>query len=140
MKSVRPEDLASAIRQCFVHSVFFAPAPAGLRDVSSTARDDPRRPKAVPALEDAVQALADNGVHPLTRREREILTLVSEGLQNADIAQQLWITEQTVKFHLTNIYRKLGVSNRTQASRWAIVHVRAVAGQPSGSDASESEG
>jgi DNA-binding CsgD family transcriptional regulator len=34
----------------------------------------------------------------------------------------LWVTEQTVKFHLSNIYRKLGVSNRTEASRWAQLH------------------
>ena len=34
----------------------------------------------------------------------------------------LWVTEQTVKFHLSNIYRKLDVSNRTEASRWALVH------------------
>jgi DNA-binding CsgD family transcriptional regulator len=56
---------------------------------------------------------------PLTRRESEILALISQGLPNAEIARRLWISEQTVKFHLTNIYRKLGVSNRTQASRWA---------------------
>jgi DNA-binding NarL/FixJ family response regulator len=35
------------------------------------------------------------------------------------VARKLWVTEQTVKFHLSNIYRKLGVSNRTAASRWA---------------------
>jgi ATP/maltotriose-dependent transcriptional regulator MalT len=34
----------------------------------------------------------------------------------------LWVTEQTVKFHLSNIYRKLDVANRTEASRWAQVH------------------
>ena len=34
----------------------------------------------------------------------------------------LWVTEQTVKFHLSNIYRKLGVANRTEASRWAQRH------------------
>jgi DNA-binding CsgD family transcriptional regulator len=34
----------------------------------------------------------------------------------------LWVTEQTVKFHLSNIYRKLNVSNRTEASRWAQLH------------------
>ena len=55
----------------------------------------------------------------MTRREREILTLVAEGRSNAAIARQLWVTEQTVKFHLSNIYRKLGVANRTAASRWA---------------------
>jgi DNA-binding CsgD family transcriptional regulator len=55
----------------------------------------------------------------LTRRELEILRLMSEGLSNAELARMLWVTEQTVKFHLSNIYRKLGVANRTEASRWA---------------------
>jgi DNA-binding CsgD family transcriptional regulator len=50
------------------------------------------------------------------------LTLVAEGHSNAQLARMLWVTEQTVKFHLSNIYRKLNVSNRTEASRWAQVH------------------
>src|SRR2546429_302687 len=45
--------------------------------------------------------------------------LVGEGHSNAALARMLWVTEQTVKFHLSNIYRKLGVANRTEASRWA---------------------
>ena len=56
---------------------------------------------------------------PLTRRETEILRLTAEGYSNAQMAKMLWVTEQTVKFHLSNIYRKLDVSNRTEASRWA---------------------
>ena len=59
---------------------------------------------------------------PLTEREREILMLVAEGYTNSRIAGQLWVTEQTVKFHLSNTYRKLGVANRTEASRYAHVH------------------
>jgi DNA-binding NarL/FixJ family response regulator len=58
----------------------------------------------------------------LTRRELEILRLVAEGHSNAKLARMLWVTEQTVKFHLSNIYRKLDVANRTEASRWAQVH------------------
>jgi DNA-binding NarL/FixJ family response regulator len=57
----------------------------------------------------------------LTAREREILMLVAYGLTNAKIGRELWVTEQTVKFHLSNIYRKLGVANRTEASRYAHV-------------------
>ena len=53
----------------------------------------------------------------LTARELEILRLVSEGYTNGHIARELWVTEQTVKFHLSNTYRKLGVANRTEASR-----------------------
>jgi DNA-binding NarL/FixJ family response regulator len=61
------------------------------------------------------------GPWPLTSREREVLCAAAEGHSNAQIGRQLWVTEQTVKFHLSNIYRKLGVSNRTEASRCAIV-------------------
>jgi DNA-binding NarL/FixJ family response regulator len=75
------------------------------------------------AAADAAQSMV--GGEDLTAREREILTLVSEGLTNATIGKQLWVTEQTVKFHLSNIYRKLGVSNRTEASRF--VHTGASA-------------
>jgi DNA-binding NarL/FixJ family response regulator len=59
---------------------------------------------------------------PLTAREREILCAVAQGHTNARIGRELWVTEQTVKFHLSNIYRKLGVSNRTEASRYALMN------------------
>ena len=58
----------------------------------------------------------------LSGREREVLSLVAAGSTNREIAQKLWVTEQTVKFHLSNIYRKLGVANRTEASNYAHVH------------------
>jgi DNA-binding NarL/FixJ family response regulator len=58
----------------------------------------------------------------LTDRELEVLRLVAAGAPNNRIAAQLWITEQTVKFHLSKVYRKLGVSNRTEASHHAYVH------------------
>jgi DNA-binding NarL/FixJ family response regulator len=56
----------------------------------------------------------------LTERELSILEAVARGLSNQAISGELWITEQTVKFHLTNIYRKLGVSSRTEAARYAL--------------------
>ena len=62
------------------------------------------------------------GHDTLTPRELEILRLVAGGASNGLIARQLWVTEQTVKFHLSNVYRKLGVANRTQASHYAHVH------------------
>ena len=58
----------------------------------------------------------------LTDRETAILQALARGLSNAEIAKELWVTEQTVKFHLTNIYRKLGAKNRTQATRIAQQH------------------
>ena len=58
----------------------------------------------------------------LTVRELEILSLAASGLPNGRIAKRLWVSEQTVKFHLSNIYRKLDVANRTEAARWAQVN------------------
>ncbi len=58
----------------------------------------------------------------LTERELEILLLVASGSSNPRIAAKLWVSEQTVKFHLSNTYRKLGVRNRTEASHYA--HMR----------------
>lgn len=59
---------------------------------------------------------------PLTTRELEVLGLVAAGATNGDIARTLWVTEQTVKFHLSNVYRKLQVGNRTEASHYAHVN------------------
>jgi DNA-binding NarL/FixJ family response regulator len=57
----------------------------------------------------------------LTSRELEVLQLVAGGATNGEIARTLWVTEQTVKFHLSNVYRKLDVGNRTEASHYAHV-------------------
>jgi DNA-binding NarL/FixJ family response regulator len=54
---------------------------------------------------------------PLTTKELVVLQAAGRGLSNKLIANELWVSEQTVKFHLSNTYRKLGVSNRTQAVR-----------------------
>jgi DNA-binding NarL/FixJ family response regulator len=64
---------------------------------------------------------------PLTDRELEILRLVAQGHTNARIARELWVTEKTVKFHLSNTYRKLGVANRTEASRYMYMNELAAA-------------
>ena len=58
----------------------------------------------------------------LSEREVAMLRTLALGLSTSAIGRELWITEQTVKFHLTNIYRKLGVENRTQATRVAYEH------------------
>jgi DNA-binding NarL/FixJ family response regulator len=65
---------------------------------------------------------ADRADPPLSRRELEVLKLVAGGATNGEIARKLWVTEQTVKFHLSNVYRKIGVANRTEASRYAHVN------------------
>lgn len=67
---------------------------------------------------------------PLTARELEVLQLLAGGSTNGEIARQLWVTEQTVKFHLSNVYRKLGVANRTEASHYAHVNGMVATTQP----------
>lgn len=56
----------------------------------------------------------------LTNRELDILRLIAKGLSNKNIAERLYISEKTVKNHITNIFRKLGVEDRTQAALFAI--------------------
>ena len=53
----------------------------------------------------------------LTRRQREILSLVGAGLSNRDIAARTGLTEGTVKLHVSNILKRLGARNRTEAAR-----------------------
>jgi DNA-binding NarL/FixJ family response regulator len=59
------------------------------------------------------------GEFALSERETAVLDAVARGLSNREIGRELWISEQTVKFHLRNVYRKLGVSSRTEAARYA---------------------
>jgi two-component system, NarL family, response regulator LiaR len=58
----------------------------------------------------------------LTERELAVLQALAQGQSNKEIARSLWLAEQTVKFHLTNIYRKLDVRGRTEAVHWAYHH------------------
>jgi DNA-binding NarL/FixJ family response regulator/signal transduction histidine kinase len=58
----------------------------------------------------------------LNEREREILELLVTGARNKEIAGKLFITEKTVEFHLSNLFSKLGVGNRTEAARYALEH------------------
>ncbi len=67
------------------------------------------------ALRRGPEADTQGDPHELTAREREVMTLVAEGLSNRDIAQRLVVTEKTVKNHVHNTYRKLGVTRRGQA-------------------------
>jgi DNA-binding NarL/FixJ family response regulator len=106
LKSTHPDDIAVAVRQAFAHSIHIAGTIA-----------TPRAP-----LGPRPAAIDRDGLSVLTRREREILALVAEGHSNSAMARILWVTEQTVKFHLSNIYRKLDVPNRTAATRWAHEH------------------
>jgi len=93
-KSVNPTDLPGVIRQAIEGNVVF---PNGESSPGTASRPD----------------------GDLTTREAEILRAVAEGQSNKQIAERLWLSDQTVKYHLTNIYRKFGVSSRTEAVRRA---------------------
>jgi DNA-binding NarL/FixJ family response regulator len=95
-RRVEPEDLVFAIRQVL------APALYLMWPFSGSGRSAGK---------------GAGGPYGLTRRESETLELLAQGRSNAEIAKALAITEQTVKGHLWRLYRKLGVSNRTAASR-----------------------
>jgi DNA-binding NarL/FixJ family response regulator len=62
------------------------------------------------------------GPEGLSERELAVLRALARGLSNKEIGRELWVTEQTVKFHLRNIYRKLELANRTEAARYAYRH------------------
>jgi NarL family two-component system response regulator LiaR len=96
VKTVNPVDLPAALRQAVEGTVFTA----------------------IGVTEDAGESVAKEA--GLTERELVILRAVARGLSNEAIAKELWVAEQTVKFHLTNIYRKLGIANRTEAARYAF--------------------
>jgi len=62
----------------------------------------------------------------LSNREAEVAELVTKGLSNKEVANQLFVTEKTVKFHLTNIYKKMNVKSRTQLIVWCLPHLNFV--------------
>jgi len=64
----------------------------------------------------------DDRAHGLTSREREVLTLIARGRTNREIAADLCVSEKTVKTHISNIFSKLQVSERTQAALYAVRH------------------
>jgi DNA-binding NarL/FixJ family response regulator len=99
VKTAVAADIEAVLRQVAGGAVFLAPPPVP-RNLPGGA-EVPVTPK-------------------LTERERAILAAVVTGMTTAEIARHLWISEHTIKFHLTNIYRKLGVGNRAGAVRHAL--------------------
>lgn len=59
----------------------------------------------------------------LSNRESEVAELVTKGMSNKEVANQLFVTEKTVKFHLTNIYKKMNVKSRAQLIVWCLPHL-----------------
>ena len=110
LKNVRPEKLFEDLRGVMRGEAPIAPAVASkLLDALRTG-GIPARGQATPAPQDTI----------LTRRESEILQLVANGLSNKEIANELTITEGTVKNHVHNALEKLHLTNRVQAAAYAV--------------------
>ncbi len=101
LKSANTVDIASLLHQVSSGTVYLA-------------RSQSPRPPALAGHRSELPGLTD--------REQSILAAVASGMTTAAISRELWISQHTVKFHLTNIYRKLGVTNRAAAVRYALEH------------------
>ena len=95
-KTIDPGDLAAVIRQALAGNVYYSVGHRG--------------------------PLAQQPECGLTAREIEIVRALADGRSNKQLAKELWLSSHTIKYHLTNIYRKLGVSCRTEAVRQAYEH------------------
>ena len=101
LKHASPDELLGAIR-------------------AAVGGDVPLDPKAARVL---LERAAAPPTPQLSEREEEVLRLVAQGLPNKHIARRLGIAERTVKAHLTNVFQRLGVTDRTQAALWAREHL-----------------
>jgi len=115
---IDPLYLPAVLRQTLVGTVYYATPGISQKSVAESRR-----------ASDDERVREQTG---LTARELEVLGSVAKGLSNREIGQELFLSDQTVKFHLNKIYRKLGVGNRTEATgiahRLGLVAEPAIAG------------
>jgi DNA-binding NarL/FixJ family response regulator len=104
-KTISPDDLVDAIRRVAEGDAVFSPRLAGFVLDAFAARPD--------------TTLADPELDQLTNREREVLRLLARGYAYKEIAKELFISIKTVETHVSNVLRKLQMSNRYELSRWA---------------------
>jgi len=103
LKEVGPEELADAVRKAAAGEAVLHPRVAArvVRELHGARRDEP------------------NVFRELSDRELEVLKLIADGLNNAEIAARLYVSEKTVKSHVSNILGKLHLADRTQAAVYA---------------------
>ncbi|MER1985587.1 MAG: response regulator transcription factor [Solibacillus sp.] len=105
LKDIEPDDLVLAIRQIMrgEHTIH--------EEVTSQLEEGLREEENKPHIQ-----------HPLTPREQDVLAELTKGKSNREIAASLFVTEKTVKTHISNIFTKLEVQDRTQAALYAVKH------------------
>ena len=113
LKDVEPSVMVQAIRRVYAGESFVEPSLTKKLFHGITNRDEQKSPSVFQGYQD---------VDRLSAREIEVLQLIGRGMSNAEIARELFLSEKTVKNHLTNIFRKIQVTDRTQAVLYAIKH------------------
>ncbi|MGG4102586.1 response regulator transcription factor [Paenibacillus lautus] len=116
LKDIEPEDLVAAIRRVYEGQVELHPDAAGLLMTHVTSPAGADETSGSGHQEQAAQ------LDKLTRREQEVLQLIASGMNNREISEALYITEKTVKTHVSHLLDKLGVADRTQAAIYALKH------------------
>jgi len=104
-KTISPDELAAAVKRIADDDAVFSPRLAGFVLDAFAARPEAQ--------------LADPELDQLTNREREVLRLLARGYAYKEIAKELYISIKTVETHVSNVLRKLQMSNRYELSRWA---------------------
>jgi len=106
LKDAEAEEIAAAVRAAFAGEVHLDPAVARLLAQRMRARKSPD----------------DELAEPLTDREKDVLSLLGQGMSNKEIGTELFITERTARTYVSNILGKLGLASRTQAALYAVEH------------------
>ena len=110
LKDIPPDELVHAIREAYLGKVQLHP------DIAK------KLLSAVAGQEMSVNHLVTSSAGELTEREQEVLNLIAEGLSNREIAKKMFISEKTVKTHVSNLLGKLHLEDRTQAAIYALKH------------------
>lgn len=113
LKDIQPSDLVQAIRGTYQGKAQLHPEVARRLMMAFSGDVPTKEPKPVSLSKE---------LEGLTEREREVLDLIARGLTNREIAEQMVISEKTVKTHVSNLLDKLGLEDRTRAAIWALKH------------------